>query len=332
LAVTRALGGYAEAAVPTATAIELFHNAFLIHDDVEDEASVRRRGPTLFSAAGAAAAINVGDAMLALALEPLLDNTRTVGLGRALALLELVARMARETTEGQAIELDWIHRRAWMVEDRDYLRMIHKKSGWYTFVTPMRAGVILAGASRRLDRSLGAVAAALGVAFQIQDDVLSLTAGESLTGKDRLGDLWEGKRTLPLLHLARALSEGERAELDADLDLARRVTSRRFGAESELVQAAIEDAWRRGLLTEAARDLVLAEISTEGARERARAKVVALARALRDRGSVDHARRVAGRHADAARRWFGRVRPELTASVHADFLATTIEYVCERLR
>ena len=80
VATCRALGGTLEAVVRSAAVLELYHNAFLIHDDIEDESLVRRGRPTLHREHGVPIAVNVGDAMLALSLQPLLDNIETIGL------------------------------------------------------------------------------------------------------------------------------------------------------------------------------------------------------------------------------------------------------------
>ena len=178
LASCGALGGCTDAAIPSAAAIELFHNAFLVHDDIEDGSELRRGGPPLHRLRGVAVALNVGDAMLALALQPLLENTHVLDLGRALAILEEVAAMARVTAEGQALELDWIWRDHWDLGEADYIRMVERNTARYTFVTPTRVGALIAGATESQHEALAGFSQALGVAFQIIDDVLN---GRSLT-------------------------------------------------------------------------------------------------------------------------------------------------------
>src|SRR5262245_6124293 len=113
IATCRALGGKLEAVLRSAAVLELYHNAFLIHDDIEDESLMRRGGPTLHRVHGVPIAVNVGDAMLALSLQPLLDNIGVIGLGPSLRVLSAVARMTRESGEGQALELSWVRRGAW---------------------------------------------------------------------------------------------------------------------------------------------------------------------------------------------------------------------------
>ena len=209
IATCRALGGRLQDVLRTAAVLELYHNAFLIHDDIEDDSLLRRGFPTLHHQYGAAIAVNVGDGMNALCLQPLLDNMQLLGLGKALRILQMIARMARESVEGQALELDWVHRGQWHLRDLDYVRMCYKKTCWYTFIVPMQIGGIITGAQPSQLALLRRFATYIGVAFQIQDDVLNLIADEQLYGKERSGDLWEGKRTLMLLHMMRTASPAE---------------------------------------------------------------------------------------------------------------------------
>jgi geranylgeranyl diphosphate synthase type II len=179
IAACRALGGSLEAVLPTASVLELYHNAFLLHDDVEDGSEKRRDAPTMHRVHGVPIAVNVGDAMLALALGPLLDNMRVLDMGRALRILQVVATMARESAEGQALELDWVRRARWDLTDDDYLAMVDQKTGWYSFVAPLVMGALAAGATDAQIAALEGFGRALGAAFQIQDDVLNLLARES---------------------------------------------------------------------------------------------------------------------------------------------------------
>jgi geranylgeranyl diphosphate synthase type II len=187
IATCRALGGSLESVLRSAAILELYHNAFLIHDDVEDASENRRGRPTLHASHGVPIAVNVGDAMLALALGPLLDNMRLLGMGKALRILQTISRMTRESTEGQAIELDWIRNDQWQLTDTDYIRMVYKKTSWYTFIAPVLIGGIVAGAPIAQLRPLRKFAALLGVAFQIQDDVLNLMGEGDLYGKRPAG-------------------------------------------------------------------------------------------------------------------------------------------------
>lgn len=210
IATCRACGGRLQDVLNTSAALELFHNGFLIHDDVEDGSHSRRGGPTLHAKYGVPIAVNVADGMFALCLGPLLANTELIGLGKSLRILQLIARMARETVEGQAIELDWVRRGILNLRDRDYFLMTYKKTCWYTFITPCQVGGIVADLDDRKLAILRKFGRYIGVAFQIQDDVLNLVADENRYGKEIGGDFWEGKRTLMAIHFMRTCSPAER--------------------------------------------------------------------------------------------------------------------------
>lgn len=208
-----AYGGAREQALNSAVAFELFHNAFLIHDDVEDGSKRRRREPTLSEMVGVPIAVNVGDAMNVLAMRPLIRNLGILGPEKSYIIFWEVERMARESMEGQAIELGWVRNNTWDLSPNDYYVMTRKKTGWYTCIVPCRVGALIAGRSREEVKVFNGFGYNLGVGFQIQDDILNLVGEEDLYGKERAGDLWEGKRTLMLIHLLNTCSSRERKKL-----------------------------------------------------------------------------------------------------------------------
>jgi geranylgeranyl diphosphate synthase type II len=213
LATARAFGAPADDAVNTAVAIELLHNAFLVHDDVEDESDSRRGRPTLNALHGFPAAVNAGDALISLGLRALLDNSEQLGLPLTLRVLVEAEQMVRETIEGQAIELGWRADNAVHLRESDYLNMVLKKTCWYTTIFPLRIGALIGSRdSQDLDRFIrfGFFA---GAAFQIQDDLLNLIGDPEKYGKELNGDIQEGKRTLMLIHLLEHASPEERAEI-----------------------------------------------------------------------------------------------------------------------
>jgi geranylgeranyl diphosphate synthase type II len=218
IAACGALGGRPLDAVRTAAAMELFHNGFLVHDDIADESTHRRGSPTLHMSHGVGLAVNAGDGLNLLAIDAVLSNLESLGLGRTLGVIHEVLHMCRETVEGQAIELGWIRRGIVPTRDTAYFEMSTKKTGWYTCITPCRAGAVCAGqtAPAVLDAFVGTFRL-VGIAFQIQDDVLNLVGEETLYGKEPLGDLLEGKRTVMLMHLFRTAAAAERDELRANL-------------------------------------------------------------------------------------------------------------------
>ncbi len=213
LATCAAFGGAVEAALKSAVALELFHNAFLVHDDVEDGSLTRRGQPTLSAEHGLAIAVNVGDAMNVLSIEPLMANLVTLGAEVTWDVLVEIQHMVKQCVEGQAMELGWVHENAIALADVDYLRMTLKKTCWYTCIHPCRIGALIASRGAiDLDR-FNRFGYFMGAAFQIQDDILNLVADEAKYGKEIDGDIWEGKRTLMLIHLLNSAAPHERERL-----------------------------------------------------------------------------------------------------------------------
>ena len=332
IATCRALGGTLEAALRPAVALELYHNAFLIHDDIEDESQLRRGRPTLHHMHGVPVAINVGDAMLALSLQPLLDNIGFIGLGPSLRILLAVARMARESAEGQAIELDWIRRGVWALEDEDYVRMVEQKTCWYSFITPVTLGAIAARQDAERTGQLAEFARCLGIAFQIQDDVLNLSGEVGAYGKEIGGDLWEGKRTLMLLHMMRHASVRERDEAERILALPRPGSQppQRIPAMAPL----LDELVARGELTLAGRDSLRHALATSSpsTEEKTPAQVSFLLELIRRHGSIDHARQSARTWLQRAETAFAVCERELVPSEHRDLLQALLTYVLERVK
>ncbi|MED7953697.1 polyprenyl synthetase family protein [Streptomyces sp. BE303] len=213
LVTCTAFGGSAERALNPAVTVELFHNAFLIHDDIQDGSELRRGSPTLPARYGVEVALNVGNATNLLGLRRVMANRRALGGELAWRLFEETELMCRQSLEGQALEIGWIRDNVCDLTATDYYRMCLKKTSWYTFLYPCRSGLLVAeGASTdasRLDR----FGWYLGAAFQIQDDVLNLVGTAEEYGKEIAGDLWEGKRTLMLIHLLERATPAERARV-----------------------------------------------------------------------------------------------------------------------
>ena len=217
LASCVAFGGDLDDARPSAAAIEMLHHAFLVHDDVEDASELRRGAPTLHEKVGVPLAINAGDALALRATQPLWDNQPLLGSRLAGLVAEEFDRMARHTVEGQAIELGWRRDAPVELTPDDYLDLIMRKTCWYTTIHPVRVGALIGSWARAdLDRFVR-FGFYLGAAFQIRDDVLNLLGDESRYGKERLGDLYEGKRTLMLNHVVTASTGEEHARLVAFL-------------------------------------------------------------------------------------------------------------------
>jgi geranylgeranyl diphosphate synthase type II len=193
MATCGAFCGAPAMALNSAVAIELFHNAFLVHDDVED-GSINRRGfPTLAAEFGLAVAVNVGDAMNVLSIEPLMRNLDVLGPEVTWDVLVEIQHMVRQSAEGQATELGWVRDNVLDLEDADYLRMTLKKT---MLVLIHRAiGAVIASHGAIDPDRFNRFGYYMGAAFQIQDDLLNLVADESLLWEGDWRDIWEGKRT-----------------------------------------------------------------------------------------------------------------------------------------
>lgn len=235
IATARATGGEVEDALPSAASIELLHNALLVHDDIEDASDERRGTPTLHALHGVPLAINAGDAMGLLSLRPLKENFHRLGLVTALRIFEEAERMAWESAEGQALELGWQRDNRTDLGDGDYLRMVLQKTCWLAAIHPMRVGCLIGARGRLPLDPLIRLGFFFGAAFQIQDDLLNLEPGERY-GKERDGDLLEGKRTLMIIHALRRAGGEERARLEA------------FLGETRAQRTAEDVAWVRALL------------------------------------------------------------------------------------
>ncbi|MBK7976855.1 MAG: polyprenyl synthetase family protein [Deltaproteobacteria bacterium] len=214
IATCRALGGQLAAVLPSAAMLELFHNAFLIHDDVEDDSELRRGAPTFHRAEECPDPGMIpawGDGMLALALRPLLDNTRTVRARRSAAdPLELVARMARESAEGRRSSSTGSAPTRGTSATPTISAWCTRRPSWYSFITPVLLEALVGGVEPARLARLGRFATLLGLTFRVGTTRSTSTPTRPPTAR-LAGDLSGSKRTLILLHALRAASPGERA-------------------------------------------------------------------------------------------------------------------------
>ena len=213
LATCCAFGGTEEQALKSAVALEMIHNAFLVHDDVEDGSEFRRTQPTMQTEHGIPIAVNVGDAMNALSLRLIHDNFSVLGPEITRRIFEEFDHLMLQSLEGQALELGWVRDNCCDVTEADYLRMILKKTCWYSFMHPCRIGALIASGDSVDLNIFNKFGYYMGTAFQIQDDVLNLVGDSDKYGKEIGGDLWEGKRTLMLIHLLRHCTASEAEQL-----------------------------------------------------------------------------------------------------------------------
>lgn len=217
VATARAFGARMEDALGSAVAIELLHNAILIHDDIQDGSEERRGAPTLHLLHGIPLAINAGDTLTLLSLRPLMENRRIIGTRLAARIIEETERTAMESAEGQAMELGWRQENVVDLDEADYLEMVLKKTCWLATIHPSRVGALIGSRGAIDPERFVRFGFFLGAAFQIQDDLLNLVGDQQSYGKERDGDLLEGKRTIMLIRLLHNASAGERAGLAAML-------------------------------------------------------------------------------------------------------------------
>ncbi len=211
-AACAAVGGDMRRAVSSAAAIEHFHSAALIHDDIADEAELRRGKPCLHLSEGLGLAINMGDLALSLvngtvAHDPLLDDATKVRV-----VTELID-MTRRTVEGQALDIGWARDGRYDLTPEDYLVMATHKTAHYSGAVPLAIGAIVGGGTEAEVEALRNYGLDTGLAFQIQDDLLNLVGTEEATKKDFRNDITEGKRTLVVVHALHAAGDADRARL-----------------------------------------------------------------------------------------------------------------------
>jgi len=144
----------------------------------------------------------------------LLDNDKVLGAEMAIEVMREVNRIILTTTVGQHLEMEWMQHNRMDLQEEDYLSMARQKAGIYTIEGPIRLGALLADAGDDLLGAISEFGAPLGVAFQIQDDVLNLRGDSKLYGKEIAGDIAEGKRTLILIYLLERLSDAQKHFLE----------------------------------------------------------------------------------------------------------------------
>lgn len=205
-------GGEPEKALPAAVAVEVFHNFTLLHDDIMDKAELRRGRPAVHLKWGESGAILSGDAMLILAYRILQNGTPVYGAGKLPGLLEVFNRAAMEVCQGQQYDMDFETCDRPVTRD-EYIGMIRLKTS-VLLAAALEMGAVVGGASDAERRSLYDFGVNLGLAFQIQDDLLDTYGDAETFGKKIGGDIAAGKKTF--LHIA-AMEKASAPQRDAIL-------------------------------------------------------------------------------------------------------------------
>jgi octaprenyl-diphosphate synthase len=184
--------GYAgQGAIRLGAVVEMLHTATLVHDDIIDGADVRRGRPSANTNWGNEKCVLAGDWLYMQAFKVALEE-------RNLRVLDLLISLTQQMVEGELFQIQKLGK---MVSEAEYYDLIFRKTACL-FSISMRLGAVLAGASEAEETSLATFGRAVGLAFQIVDDVLDLTATEEVLGKPVASDLREGKATLAVIHAA----------------------------------------------------------------------------------------------------------------------------------
>jgi len=212
LLACRAAGGDPQQALPLAAGIQLIHDFSLIHDDIEDNSDTRRGRPTVWKLWGLAQGINTGDGMFVVA-HLALHQLAQAGVP-AEVTLEVLKRFDQTILticEGQFLDLSFEGNLA--ISEADYLAMISRKTA-ALLAAAAGLGAIVGGADAATAKALFDYGENLGLAFQIQDDVLGIWGDPELTGKPFAADLYRRKVSLPIIH---ALHTADRRETLAQI-------------------------------------------------------------------------------------------------------------------
>ncbi|MEA2642562.1 MAG: geranylgeranyl diphosphate synthase, type [Chloroflexota bacterium] len=193
LLVAEAVCGDWRRALPAATAVELIHNFSLVHDDIQDRSPLRHFRETLWVWQGEAQAINAGDALLVIAEQALTDTEPRLPAEVALTALRTLNRACLGLCEGQYLDMRFEHELSITLEE--YMAMIGRKTA-RLFQCAAELGAYCAGADPALQARAAALGEALGMAFQVADDLLGTWAPESESGKPPL-DVQTRKKNLP---------------------------------------------------------------------------------------------------------------------------------------
>ena len=197
LMACRAAGGDPARALPLAAAIQLIHDFSLIHDDIEDNSDMRRGRPTVWTLWGLAQGINTGDGMFVVAH---LAVHRLTEMGVAPeVVLEVLKRFDQTILticEGQFLDLSYEGNLA--ISEEDYLAMIGRKTAALV-AAAAGLGAIIGGADVSTARALFDFGEHIGLAFQIQDDVLGIWGDPEVTGKPFAADIYRRKLSLPVV-------------------------------------------------------------------------------------------------------------------------------------
>ncbi len=198
--------GSIQSAIPAAIAIEVFHNFTLLHDDIMDKAEVRRNKPTVHKKFSKNNAILSGDVMAFMSYQYLLETSS----GRLADVMALFTQTAIEVCEGQQFDMEFENRVN--VPEDEYIEMTRLKTA-VLLACGLKAGALLAEANDKFANQLYEYGLNLGLAFQLQDDLLDSFGNQDSFGKKIGGDILANKKTFLLIKAIEKASGGLKSEL-----------------------------------------------------------------------------------------------------------------------
>ena len=196
-----------QGAVRLGAVVEIIHTATLVHDDIIDAAEIRRGRPSPNTIWGNPKCVLAGDWLYMQAFQISLEE-------RNLHVLDLLTDLTKQMVEGELLQMEKLGS---LITRDSHLDLIYRKTACL-FAVCMQLGGVLAGASQQQQLQLREYGRAIGMAFQITDDVLDLTASELVLGKPVASDLREGKATLAVIHALEHCTPEERARIQAVLE------------------------------------------------------------------------------------------------------------------
>ena len=219
--VAKAVGDTHSGLLDVGAAIEIIHNFTLVHDDIMDDDDVRRGRPAVHVEYDLPTAINAGDAMLAIAFEAM---AVAEGIEPELLpfLVKRIGRMVRKCSEGQQLDIEFEDRD--VVSEDEYIEMIHGKTA-AMFLTCAEVGSHLAGADEEIIQCMHDWGLALGLCFQLMDDLIDVLSDSDTLGKPSGSDVAQGKRTLMVIHALRQPTSQAKDDLLAVLGKGDNVTA-----------------------------------------------------------------------------------------------------------
>ena len=189
LLASHALGFSGPSAIRLGSVVEMVHTATLVHDDIIDGADTRRGRPSANTTWGNEKCVLAGDWLYMQAFRVALEE-------KNLRVLDLLISLTQQMVEGELLQIQKLGK---AVSEAEYYDLIYRKTACL-FATSMRLGAVLASSTPEHEEALGTYGRTVGLAFQIVDDVLDLTASEEVLGKPVASDLREGKATLAVIH------------------------------------------------------------------------------------------------------------------------------------